>query len=72
VSVVCLQKKIGDRVFKTTLKKEGEQFVCETVMLGNDTTKTRLGWNILVANAWWLIKVGAVVEGVKYLWHLVF
>lgn len=34
-------------------------------------------WNLLViatlvANAWWLIKVGAVVEGVKYLWSFVF
>ena len=34
-------------------------------------------WGVLflataVANAWWLIKIGAIVEGVKYLWRLAF
>ena len=39
-----------------------------------------LGWRdwgllffaTLVANLWWLVKIGLVVEGAKYLWHLVF
>lgn len=26
----------------------------------------------LVANAWWLIKIGIVVEGAKYLWGIIF
>lgn len=26
----------------------------------------------LVANAWWLIKIGLVVEGAKYIWHVIF
>ncbi len=41
---------------------------------------TRLTWRdwgllilaTLVANAWWFLKVGIVIEGVKYLWYLVF